>query len=91
MQTARGGRCLIPAEKTMNWKQETIEAVWQHGRAMPEADPSVWRQDGCGAWMRRDQFGDSHSELAGRSRSLPAASRIRRKTCARFTGAIAST
>jgi hypothetical protein len=33
-----------------------IEAVWQHGRVMPEADPSLWRQDSCGAWMRRDHF-----------------------------------
>lgn len=29
-----------------------IDAVWQHGRAMPEADAAHWRQDACGAWMR---------------------------------------
>jgi hypothetical protein len=34
-----------------------VDAVWQHGRAMPEADPAQWRQDACGAWMRRDQYG----------------------------------
>jgi hypothetical protein len=24
---------------------------------MPEADPAQWRQDACGAWMRRDHYG----------------------------------
>jgi len=34
-----------------------IEAVWARGRALPEADPEQWRQDACGAWMRREHFG----------------------------------
>jgi hypothetical protein len=34
-----------------------IDAVWQHGRVMPEADPAQWRQDACGAWMRREHYG----------------------------------
>ncbi len=34
-----------------------VEAVWQHGRVMPEADPAQWRQDACGAWMRRGHYG----------------------------------
>ncbi|OGA26637.1 MAG: hypothetical protein A3I01_10610 [Betaproteobacteria bacterium RIFCSPLOWO2_02_FULL_65_24] len=37
--------------------KELMDAVWEHGRAMPEADPSTWRQDACGAWLRREQFG----------------------------------
>jgi len=40
-----------------------IDAVWQHGRAMPEADPAHWRQDGCGAWMRREQYGHEDAEF----------------------------
>ena len=28
-----------------------------------EADASAWRQDACGAWMRRDQFGHEQSEF----------------------------
>lgn len=35
---------------------ELIEAVWAHGRVMPEADGAQWRQDACGAWMRREHF-----------------------------------
>jgi len=33
-----------------------VDAVWQHGRVLPEADPAHWRQDECGAWMRREQY-----------------------------------
>lgn len=40
-----------------------IEAVWQHGRVMPEADPTHWRQDACGAWMRREHFGRENSDF----------------------------
>ena len=38
-----------------------VDAVWAHGRAMPEADPDHWRQDACGAWMRREHFGREDS------------------------------
>jgi hypothetical protein len=41
-----------------------IDVVWQHGRAMPGADPAQWRQDGCGAWMRREQYGHEDAEFA---------------------------
>jgi hypothetical protein len=47
----------------MNWKREIVEAVWAHGRVMPDADPSTWRQDACGAWIRRNQFGHEHAEF----------------------------
>jgi hypothetical protein len=40
-----------------------IEAVWLHGRAMPLADPAHWRQDACGAWMRREQYGQQDAEF----------------------------
>ena len=40
---------------------ELIAAVWERGRALPEADPALWRQDSCGAWMRRDHFGSEAS------------------------------
>jgi hypothetical protein len=40
-----------------------VDAVWQHGRVMPEMDASVWRQDACGAWMRREHFGHEASEF----------------------------
>lgn len=50
----------------MNRNEELAGIVWQSGRVMPEAEPSVWRQDACGAWMRRDQFGREGSEFGWR-------------------------
>jgi hypothetical protein len=45
---------------------QLIDAVWQHGRVMPEADPEHWRQDACGAWMRREYFGSEDSDFGWR-------------------------
>jgi hypothetical protein len=43
--------------------EQLIDALWQHGRAVPEADPAHWRQDVCGAWMRREHFGRGDSDF----------------------------
>ena len=51
-------------------KRELIDAVWQHGRAMPEADAALWRQDGCGAWMRREHFGREASEFGWKAQTV---------------------
>jgi hypothetical protein len=48
---------------TMNFEAGQIEIAWEHGRTVAEADPAVWRQDACGAWIRRDQFGREGSEF----------------------------
>ncbi|MDA8108454.1 MAG: hypothetical protein M0015_07475 [Betaproteobacteria bacterium] len=47
----------------MNWSKAIIDAVWQHGRVLPEADGAAWRQDACGAWMRREHFGQEDAEF----------------------------
>lgn len=47
----------------MNFERDQIEIAWEHGRTVTEADPAVWRQDACGAWIRRDQFGREGSEF----------------------------
>jgi len=44
-------------------KPQLIDAVWQHGRTMSEADPAEWRQDACGAWIRRGHFENEMSEF----------------------------
>ena len=56
----------------MNWKQEVVESVWQHGRVMPEADPSVWRQDMCGAWIQRNEFARNDSEFGWKIENIKA-------------------
>lgn len=47
----------------MDWNEALIDKVWEHARVLPEADPGTWRQDECGAWIRRDQFGHEHAEF----------------------------
>jgi hypothetical protein len=51
-------------------RPELIEAVWLHGRVMPEADPEHWRQDACGAWMRREQFGREDTDFGWKIESV---------------------
>ena len=47
----------------MSFERDQIETAWEHGRTVAEADPAVWRQDACGAWIRREQFGREGSEF----------------------------
>jgi hypothetical protein len=51
-------------------KPELIDAVWQRGRVVPEADEMHWRQDACGAWMRRDHFGRGDSEFGWKAEKI---------------------
>lgn len=50
-------------KETMTFDEEIVQAVWQKGRAMSDRNPSEWRKDQCGAWIRRDQFENTHSEF----------------------------
>lgn len=54
----------------MNLTQEQVDSVWQHGRVMPETDPSVWRQDACGAWIQRNQFGHENSDFGWKIQNI---------------------
>jgi hypothetical protein len=51
-------------------KPELIEAVWAHGRVMPEADGAQWRVDACGAWMLRQDFGREDSDFGWKLESI---------------------
>jgi len=50
--------------------RELIDSVWERGRVMPEADPQVWRQDACGAWMKREHFEREDSDFGWKMESL---------------------
>lgn len=52
--------------------KDLLDAVWEHGRAMTEADPTLWRQDACGAWMRRDQYGVVDTDFGWRELNVTA-------------------
>jgi hypothetical protein len=49
-------------EIDMAFSKQTIQAVWENGRAALDQDANVWRTDPCGAWIRRDHYGSDHSE-----------------------------
>lgn len=39
----------------------TIQLVWEKGRENEKYDSGVWRYDGCGSWMRRQEYGNVSS------------------------------
>lgn len=47
----------------MELSETVIQAVWEKARGKPDRDTSVWRQDECGAWLQRDQYGNERSEF----------------------------
>ena len=40
----------------------TVELVWQKGIIITGYDPNVYRKDTCGAWMRKDAYGNTNSD-----------------------------
>ena len=54
------------------FSEGTISRVWQKGRASRDHDAGEWRQDECGAWMRRSQYGDAHAEFGWKIESVAA-------------------
>lgn len=39
-----------------------VAAVWEKGTMVAGNDPAVWRQDRCGAFIRRSDYGDANSK-----------------------------
>ncbi len=39
-----------------------IQQVWEKCRATSDQDPTEWRKDECGAWVKRDHYGNEESE-----------------------------
>ena len=50
----------------MAYGNEMVQKVWEKGRVIAEQDPADWRQDECGAWMRREQYGQEALEYGWR-------------------------
>lgn len=42
-------------------KDAIIEKLWLKARAVEGYDSSLFRLDACGAWIRRDCYGDMHN------------------------------
>lgn len=47
----------------MAYSEQTIAAVWQGARAFSDIAAEQWRRDFCGAWMRREHYGNERSEF----------------------------
>jgi len=46
----------------MAYSEELIQQVWEKARVMPDQDPTEWRQDECGAWLKRQAYNQGISE-----------------------------
>lgn len=47
----------------MKYSEQFIQQVWEKGRASGEIDSSLWREDECGAWMNRQDYGKTGSDF----------------------------
>jgi len=47
----------------MAYSEELVDTVWQSARALSEFDAAVWRRDACGAWIRREHYGNARSDF----------------------------
>lgn len=44
-----------------SFSESTVQQVWNKGSIVNGYDPSVWRKDTCGAWMKRTEYGNTNS------------------------------
>lgn len=47
----------------MAYSEQLIQQVWEKGRAFGEISADMWREDECGAWISRPDYGKSDSEF----------------------------
>lgn len=45
----------------MNTNKELVQKVWEKGRIIPNYNPELFRQDVAGAWIIREQYGNTDS------------------------------
>lgn len=48
--------------RTMEYSEIIIQRIWKKGKIVSTHKSSLWRKDDCGAWMKRDEFGNRDSE-----------------------------
>jgi hypothetical protein len=47
----------------MAHSETLIQQVWEKARAYTEIDGGTWREDECGAWIRREEYGRTDSDF----------------------------
>ncbi len=47
----------------MGYSEQMIQQVWEKGRGTNGIDTDLWREDECGAWIARADYGKTDSEF----------------------------
>lgn len=47
----------------MDYSEQLIQQVWEKGRGSNEIDTGLWREDECGAWISRTDYGKTDSDF----------------------------
>lgn len=47
----------------MEYSEQLIQQVWEKGRGSGGIDTDLWREDECGAWISRPDYGKTDSEF----------------------------
>jgi len=50
----------------MGYSENLIQQVWEKGRATTDISMDLWREDECGAWISRTDYGKADSEFGWR-------------------------
>ncbi len=45
----------------MAFSKQIVQKVWEKGRVVPGKDPDELRKDECGAWVKRNHYGNRKS------------------------------
>lgn len=46
----------------IDFDKDTEERVWRKAKIMPNNDPNIFRKDTCGAWIKRNEYGNTNSK-----------------------------
>ena len=50
-------------EGRKSFSDDEIQKVWNKAKKIDSEDPSVYRKDHAGAWIKRDEYGKTNSSL----------------------------
>ncbi len=56
----------------MSFSDKLIQQVWEKARATFDQNSVTWRQDECGAWIRREHYGNVQSEYGWKIENVSA-------------------
>jgi hypothetical protein len=50
-------------ESDMEYSEQLIQQVWEKGRASGDINSDLWREDECGAWICRADYGKTDTDF----------------------------